>query len=220
MAGFTLIELMVTIAIIGILAAVGVTGYDSYLDAVKQETLEANAATIDRALERDYLAITNGIAGRSEASGDSVTKQMRCFDYIEEIRTGTAASNLDNAYTASGLSVVNLHSASAQTASVGFLKFGELGLGCYDACAKVDDADFYMYQCACAKTGSDDEDTTGCAMPAHDARVYIGARNKNYTSVYMPCRLTSASDLSQGCSSTEIKYTCPTPDLVSSTSSC
>jgi len=219
-AGFTLIELMVTIAIIGILAAVGVTGYESYLDAVKQETLEANAATLDRALERDYIAITNDLGGRSDASGDSVTRTMRCFDYIEEIRLGTAAANLDNAYDTSGYAVVNLHSASAQTNSVGFLKFGELGFGCYNACSKVGDADFYMYQCACARTGGDDEDETGCTMPTHSTDVYIGARHQSYPEVVMPCQLADETDLSQGCASTENKYFCPTPELVSSTSSC
>ena len=219
-AGFTLIELMVTIAIIGILAAVGVTGYDSYLDAVKQETLEANAATLDRALERDFIAITNDLGGRSDASGESVTKAMRCFDYIEEIRLGTAATELDNVYDTSGFAVVNLHSASAQTNSIGFLKFGELGFGCYNACSKVDDSEFYMYQCACARTGSDDENETGCTMPAHATDVYIGARHQSYPSVVMPCRLTDEADLSQGCASTEAKYFCPTPELVSSTSSC
>src|SRR5210317_167915 len=44
--GFTLIELLVVVAIIGILAAVGVVAYNGYTESAKNALLKANQKTI------------------------------------------------------------------------------------------------------------------------------------------------------------------------------
>lgn len=46
--GFTLIELLVVVAIIGILAAVGVVAYNGYTSAAKKKSTLANLATVEK----------------------------------------------------------------------------------------------------------------------------------------------------------------------------
>lgn len=50
-SGFSLIELLVVVAIIGILASVGVVSYTKYLDGVKADTQKLNAQTLAQALD-------------------------------------------------------------------------------------------------------------------------------------------------------------------------
>lgn len=48
--GFTLMELMIVIAIIGILAAIGIPSYNRYIDRARAATCEANRRTIKTAV--------------------------------------------------------------------------------------------------------------------------------------------------------------------------
>jgi len=52
--GFTLIELIVVVAILGVLAAIAVPSYQGYQDSARLRTNEANAKTIENAVKVYY----------------------------------------------------------------------------------------------------------------------------------------------------------------------
>jgi type IV pilus assembly protein PilA len=53
--GFTLIELLVVVAIIGILAAVGVVAYNGYTKSAKEKTTEINFRNINKSLMIEFM---------------------------------------------------------------------------------------------------------------------------------------------------------------------
>tara|TARA_B110000305_G_C19369094_1_gene603508 strand:- start:137 stop:736 length:600 start_codon:yes stop_codon:yes gene_type:complete len=88
--GFSLIELLVVIAIIGILAAVGTTGYQVYIDSTKEAVVKNNALTLLQAIANEDMAQSAGVGGYAE-----------CNDRIDLptcIRDIVNASTLSNPY--------------------------------------------------------------------------------------------------------------------------
>ena len=88
--GFSLIELLVVIAIIGILAAVGTTGYQVYIDSTKAAVVKNNAATLLQAVSNEDMAQSAGVGGYAEC--DDKDDLPRCVTAI------LAASTLSNPY--------------------------------------------------------------------------------------------------------------------------
>lgn len=72
--GFSLVELLVVVAIIGILAAVGSVGYSNYMETTKLKVLKSNAEAVASALKT---------FAQTAHTDEGCKNWQQCYDYVE-----------------------------------------------------------------------------------------------------------------------------------------
>ena len=91
--GFTLIELLVVVAIIGILAAVGVVTYNGYTNAAKKNAVKTIHANVVKVLAAETKKCSLDSSG-TILNDNTGSNGMSCSDYTTSVNASTAGADV------------------------------------------------------------------------------------------------------------------------------
>ena len=176
--GFSLIELLVVVAIIGILASVGLVAYQIYISSTKDEAGIADAIEIGRVLNTDYISITSNLSGRSTLS-DNISADSMCRTQADkvvyEINTVQGKTNPHNEACALAFNGNRAWSSVNYQDSVNNVNYftdcpvtvtsntvqvprGRIMVACVNNTAAIESDNYKVYTCHCS--GEDECETT------------------------------------------------------------
>lgn len=142
MHGFSLIELLVVVAILGVLAVVGLSIYTSNINAAKDQRVVLEGQEIHKAIETDLTAAKMGVSTGGLAA--NITASDTCALLLDRVVDNLIQQNKKNPFNNSFL----VQTASPTTE----IPRGSVYLSCAIPSAKISEPDFYLQTCICTES--------------------------------------------------------------------
>lgn len=154
--GFSLIELLVVVAIIGILASVGLVAYQTYIDTSRDEVAISDFRSLSELIDVDKMSIDNSLSGISSKS-ENILKTSTCEAWrdkvISELNEEKKSGFGDHIAVDGNNCGSSDNQSGCGTGGTRTYKRGQIMLYCIDECATIQQSSFKIRGCLCV--GSD-----------------------------------------------------------------
>jgi prepilin-type N-terminal cleavage/methylation domain-containing protein len=142
--GFTLVEMLVALAVVAIIAVAGISAYIFYINTVKDQRVLSDGQEMHRAIETDTVAAKAGLP--TGGLTENLNSDSTCEQLITQVKVKLESQNKTNPFTNTFLVQDEVPLDSE------ILPRGSIYLSCAVPSAKINSPEFYLQTCICTES--------------------------------------------------------------------